>query len=78
MSTRYGYKSEFMRGLAAEAEAEAEARAGAKAVLAIFAARGISVRDDARERITNCTDVDQLDEWMRRAAVATSVDEIFD
>lgn len=88
MSTTYRFKSDFMRRLQAEAEAEArakveaEVRARAEAerkaedVLAILAVRAIDTPDDAREHITSCTDVDQLDEWVRRAT-ATSIDEVF-
>lgn len=66
----YEVKSDFLRGL--------EAKGKADAVLAFLAARGIDVPDDTREHITGCADPDQLDVWVRRAAVATSVDDLFD
>lgn len=44
----------------------------------LLAARGIEVPDDARTRITECTDLDQLDGWVRRAATATSITDLFD
>jgi hypothetical protein len=43
----------------------------------VLSARGVEVPDDARERITGCTDVDQLDTWLGRAATATSVHDLF-
>jgi hypothetical protein len=36
------------------------------------------VPDDARARITGCTDLDQLDAWVRRAATVDSIDDLFD
>jgi hypothetical protein len=34
------------------------------------------VSEAVRERILACTDVDQLDIWIRRAVSATSADEV--
>ena len=31
-----------------------------------------------RERITTCTDLDQLEIWIRRSATATHVKELFE
>jgi hypothetical protein len=36
------------------------------------------VPDEARARIIECTDVDLLETWVRRAATATTVDDLFD
>jgi hypothetical protein len=36
------------------------------------------VPDDARTRITECSDLNQLDTWIRRAATAESIDDLFD
>jgi hypothetical protein len=66
----------FDRG-AAQGEARGEARAERRAVLAVLEARGLAVTDDVRERITTCTDIEQLDAWVRRAATATTVDDLF-
>lgn len=70
----YEYQSEFARRYFHEGKAEGEARA----VLSVLATRGIDVPDEIRTRITECTDVDQLDTWVRRATTATSVDDLFD
>jgi hypothetical protein len=48
-----------------------------RALLAILNARGIPVPDDARARITGCTDLDQLETWVRRAATATTIQDLF-
>jgi len=67
------YQSDFARRYYFQGRAVGEA----SAVLAVLDARGIKVPDEARERITNSTDLEQLDAWVRRAATATSVDELF-
>ncbi|MEV5704411.1 hypothetical protein [Actinoallomurus sp. NPDC052274] len=41
-------------------------------------ARGITLTDEQRLRIEECTDLAQLQEWVRLAAVAGSADELFD
>ena len=78
----YGYQSDFARRYYAEGEAkgkaEGEASGEAKAVLAVLDARSIEVPDRIREEITGCTDLDQLDTWIRRAATANKVQELFD
>jgi hypothetical protein len=65
----YEYQSEFARRYVSQGEA--------KAVLRILSFRGIEVPDDARERITGCTDVDQLEAWVDHAMTATSVYDLF-
>jgi hypothetical protein len=64
------YKSDFARGY--------EARGEAKAVLAVLATRGIDVPEEARVRISECTDLELLESWVPRAVTAASVDELFD
>lgn len=44
----------------------------------MLAARGIDVPAAARDRITGCTDLDQLDAWIRRAATADSIEDLLD
>jgi hypothetical protein len=72
--TGYEYQSEFARRYFGQGEAKGEA----KAVLAILDARGIAVPDDVRARIAGCTDLDQLDTWIRRAATADKVQDLDD
>lgn len=62
-----------MRRYVFQGRAEGEA----SAVLAVLDARGIEISDAVRARVTACTDIDQLDGWVRRAATATSVDDLF-
>lgn len=82
MSTKtYQFQSEFALSHIARGRAEGEARGRAegeaRAVLVSLAAHGVEVPDEARERITSCTDLDQLDTWIRRAATAGSIDDLF-
>ncbi|WP_211658123.1 hypothetical protein [Phytoactinopolyspora halophila] len=61
-----------------EGRAEGRARGEAEAILAILAARDIMVPPGVRTRILECHDLDQLDEWVRRAATAASLGDVFD
>ncbi|QXJ23212.1 hypothetical protein AGRA3207_004341 [Actinomadura graeca] len=49
----------------------------ARAVLLLLGVRGIPVSDDVRDRINGCTDIDQLDRWLKRAAAAKTAEELF-
>jgi hypothetical protein len=66
----YQYQSDFARRYFHEGEA--------KALLSFLAARGVEVTDEARDRILGCTDRHQLDTWIRRAATAPTVHDLFD
>jgi len=70
----YGYQSDYARRYYADGQVDAKAMA----VLAVLDARGIEVPDPVREDITSCTDLDQFDTWIRRAATATKVQDLFD
>jgi len=67
------YKSEFARRYYGEGEAKGEA----KAVLAVLATRGIDVPEDVRVRISECSDIEQLESWVVRAVTVDSVDDLF-
>jgi hypothetical protein len=54
------------------------ARGEARAVLAALDARGIEVPDPVREDILGCTDLNQLDTWIRYAVTASKVQDLFD
>jgi len=86
MTTTVGsaYRSELLQTLAAEheqigearGEARGEALGEARAVLTVLQARGVDVPADICDRILACTDLDQLDTWLRRAGTATTVDDV--
>lgn len=77
----YEYKSDFVRRYVVqgrdEGREEGRVEGQATAVLAVLDARGIAVPEAARARIMACTDHDQLDTWVRRAAEATTIDAVF-
>lgn len=88
MITYNGYKSDFARrhfaagyavGLAkARAAAEGRAKATGESVLLVLDSRGIAVTDAIRERVTSSRDRDELDTWLRRAAVVDRAEDIVD
>lgn len=49
-----------------------------EAVLTVLDTRGIDIPDEAREHITGCYGTWRLSEWVRRAAIADSVDDLFE
>lgn len=61
----------------AEGEAKGKADGEAKAVLAVLAARGIDIPDDAKKRITTCTNLEQLDTWIQRAVTIDTAHDLF-
>jgi hypothetical protein len=65
-------REHFSRGVA-----EGEAKGEAKAILLMLSARGVEVSEEARARISGCDDLDQLEAWVRRAATAGSIDDLF-
>jgi len=53
-------------------------RRPAKALLTVLAARHIDVSDEARARITACTDTETLTAWIGRAATADRIEDVLD
>ncbi len=49
----------------------------AEDILRLLTLRGIDIPEAARERITDCTDLETLSTWFDRAVTATSTDELF-
>ena len=77
-TTTHRYQSDFARRYFDAGEAKGEAKGEARAVLAVLGARGIEAPAGVRERIEACTDLEQLETWIRRAATARTVDDVFD
>lgn len=73
----YSYQSEFARRYFSQGEARGEARGEAKALLAILDARGVELSNEDRGRITACTDLTQLETWVRKAATATKIQDLY-
>ena len=76
MEHRREYRSELFRGIfnkgQTKGKVEGKAEGKAESVLAVLTARGIPVSDVIRGRVLSCTDIDTLDVWIRRAAVAST------
>jgi hypothetical protein len=66
------YRSDLFRGIFKKGQAEGKATGKAEGILAVLAAREVPVSDAIRERILSCSDIDTLDAWIRRAAVAST------
>jgi hypothetical protein len=50
----------------------------AKAVIAFLEARGLSVTDQQRSQILECSDAERLSSWVRKAATLTDVNDLFE
>lgn len=61
----------------AQGRAQGQAEAQAKSLLLILDARSIALTDELRQKITACTDSPLLNQWLQRAATATTADEVF-
>ncbi|AFU01864.1 hypothetical protein AW168_17015 [Nocardia brasiliensis] len=61
----------------AEGRAKGEAEGKAEALLTVLGAKRLEVTPALEARVINCTDVDQLDTWIVRAAKYDSIEEVF-
>ncbi len=62
-----------------KAKGEAEGAKGVgKGILRILELRGLPVSDDVRERITTCTDLARMDDWLDRAGTVERAEDLFD
>ena len=61
-----------------EAKGEAKGKAAwvAEAILKVLEAREVAVSETQRREILRCHDLERLDRWLRRAALASSTDEV--
>ncbi|MFI6041243.1 hypothetical protein ACIA8C_06385 [Nocardia sp. NPDC051321] len=71
------YRDDFVDGLLEQGEARGEARGEAKMLMRALVARGFVVPDDLRAHILACADTEQLEAWMDKTIVASSLDAIF-
>jgi hypothetical protein len=69
--------SDFARTYYGQGKAEGKAESKAEDIIAVLAARSLSISDEARAQITSCSDLEQLETWIRRAAIVDSVDQLF-
>jgi hypothetical protein len=80
MMKGYEYQSDFAKKYVeqgrTEGRTEGRAEGEAHALLTALRVRGIAVPDAARERILAQKDPEQLDRWLEKAVVATSLVEV--
>jgi hypothetical protein len=76
-SGNFDFQSDFARKYLTRGREEGEAAGQAKALLAVLESRGMRISQKARTRILACTDIEQIDAWLRKAASVASVDELF-
>lgn len=69
----YEYQSNFARKYVAQGRYEGEQAA----LFEVLDARGLQVDEASRQQILACTDLEQLKVWLRKAATAVSVNELF-
>lgn len=74
---RSDWGKRFLADTLAEGRKEGRAEGRAASIVELLEARGIPLEPTLRQRITACTDFDVLTQWLRRAATATSADEVF-
>jgi len=61
-----------------DARIEGRTEARVKDVLTVLRVRGINVPDGARQRIQSQQDPEQLERWLEKAIVATSIGDVID
>jgi hypothetical protein len=62
----------------AEGRTEGRTEAQAKDLLTVLRVRGIAVPEGARQRIQSQKDPEQLERWLEKASVATSIGDVID
>jgi len=77
MTETYRYSSAWTESLKAEGEAKGRAEGEARAIFRLLTRRGIDIPEEARERISACRDLDQLDTWFDRGFTITHIDQLF-
>jgi hypothetical protein len=71
------FAAETAEQLRAKGRAEARAEVLVEDILLALGVRGVEFSEADRERITSCTDHDELRTWLRRACTASSAAELF-
>ncbi|GAA4940140.1 hypothetical protein GCM10023224_22270 [Streptomonospora halophila] len=70
----FTYQSDFARKYISEGRVEGKA----ECVVSALRHRGLNVSDEVANRVSACTDPDQLDTWHARAFSANAAEDIFD
>ncbi|MEU8799254.1 hypothetical protein [Spirillospora sp. NPDC048819] len=61
----------------AEGREEGHAEGEVRALLLVLQSRGIAVSDEVRGRVEGCTDLDQIERWIRRASTVDTAADLF-
>lgn len=85
-SGRFEYVSDFARDYLAkgkaegkiEGKAEGKIEGEADALFTVLDARGLSPSQDVAARVRACRDPEQIARWIRRAAIASTLDQVFE
>jgi len=70
--------SSWLQGLCRKYRTEGRAEEAVASVLSVLRCRDIEVPPARERQISTCTDLAQLHLWLRRAAIATCIDDLFD
>lgn len=73
---RYPFKSQLGQPYFVAGKAEGQAEGKARSLFLVLSARGIEVSDEVRAKTAACTDLEQLELWIQRAAVAERVEDL--
>ncbi|MEO3974229.1 hypothetical protein [Streptomyces sp. CAU 1734] len=77
VSSYFPGRGTLVEAMLLEGEAQGEAGGRAKSILRVLDKRGVSLTDADRERISGCTDLDVLDQWLDRALEVTDATGLF-
>lgn len=72
----YPYQSKLLADLKAEGKVEGKVEGESNALLIIIESRGLPVTEDQRRRIESCQDLNELNSWLKLAAIAPTVKAI--
>lgn len=60
-----------------DGEAKGEAKGKAEGILRVLEVRGLAVTDDVRARVSGCTDLARLDDWLDRSGTVERAEDLF-
>ena len=78
MMKGYEYQTDFAKKYVAQGRTEGRTEEAARALLTVLRVRGIAVPEAIRDRILAQKDPEQLERWLEKAIVASSVTAVID
>ena len=73
----YVFRGPTIRGMIDKAAADGKAEGKAELVLMAIGMRGIELTAEQAERVSACTDQDQLEQWLSRVFEAKTAEDVF-